>query len=66
MNEEKLCRYCKWLTGVKTPKGIECMNPEKQAEWERRKTLWMGEFRMPNARYKQPCANACKRYEPME
>lgn len=66
MTEEKVCADCKWLKGKKTGKGIECMQPDKQAEWDRRKTLWMGEFRMPNARYKPRSGKACKRFEPIE
>ena len=61
-----ICRDCKWLTGERTSNGIECMNPENQAKWEERMTLWMGEFRMPNAGWKHPSANACKRFEPIE
>lgn len=61
--EENKCRDCKWLTGKRTSHGYECMNPEKQAIWNERLTLWMGELRMPNARYKHPVAKACKRFE---
>ena len=58
------CKDCKWLTGKKTKAGVECMNPENQSKWLKKMYLWMGEFRQPNARYKQPCAPACKKFEP--
>lgn len=60
------CKDCRYLTGKRTARGVECMNPENQSEWLKRMNLWMGEFRMPNARYKQPSALACKKFKPKE
>ena len=67
MSEDKhICRECKWLKGERTSHGIECMQPDNQAKWDRNKTLWMGEYRMPHARWKHPIAQACKRFETIE
>lgn len=66
MNEEHKCRDCKWLTGRKNIRGIECMNPKNQEKWNKAKTLWMGELRKDSARYKQGSALACKKFEAKE
>lgn len=66
MTEEPKCRDCKWLTGRKTIRGIECMNPKNQEKWNKAKTLWMGELRKDSARYKQGSALACKKFEAKE
>lgn len=63
MTENK-CKECKWLTGARTRAGIECMQPDLQDKWNKIKTLWMGELRRDVARYKQPNAPACKRFDP--
>ena len=63
MNEEYKCKDCKWLTGQKNIRGIECMNPKLQEKWNKAKTLWMGELRKDTARYKQRNAPACKKFE---
>ena len=60
------CRDCKWWCGEVTRIGRECMQPENQAKWDHEKTLWMGEYRHPNARYKKAAALACKKFEPKE
>jgi hypothetical protein len=66
MTEEPKCRDCKWLTGKKNIRGIECMNPKNQEKWNKAKTLWMGELRKDSARYKQGSALACKKFEAKE
>ena len=66
MNEEYKCKDCKWLTGQKNIRGIECMNPVLQEKWNKAKTLWMGELRKDSARYKQGSALACKKFEAKE
>lgn len=63
MNEEYKCKDCKWLTGRKNIRGIECMNPVLQEKWNGAKNLWMGELRKDTARYKQRNAPACKKFE---
>lgn len=65
MTEEHKCKECRWLTGERKSIGVECMQPDKQEKWNNAKTLWMGEFRRDTARYKQPNAPACKKYEPI-
>lgn len=66
MNEEYKCKDCKWLTGQKNIRGVECMNPKLQEKWNKAKTLWMGELRKDTARYKQRNAPACKKFEAKE
>ena len=66
MNEEYKCKDCKWLTGRKNIRGIECMNPVLQEKWNGAKNLWMGELRKDTARYKQGSALACKKFEAKE
>jgi hypothetical protein len=66
MSEEYKCKDCKWLTGRKNIRGIECMNPVLQEKWNGAKTLWMGELRKDTARYKQRNAPACKKFEAKE
>lgn len=66
MTEEPKCRDCKWLTGKKNIRGIECMHPKNQEKWNKAKTLWMGELRKDSARYKQGSALACKKFEAKE
>ena len=66
MTEEYKCKDCKWLTGKKNIRGIECMNPKNQEKWNKAKTLWMGELRKDSARYKQGSALACKKFEAKE
>ena len=66
MNEEYKCKDCKWLTGQKNIRGIECMHPKNQEKWNKAKTLWMGELRKDTARYKQRNAPACKKFEAKE
>lgn len=66
MTEEYKCKDCKWLTGKKNIRGIECMHPKNQEKWNKAKTLWMGELRKDSARYKQGSAIACKKFEAKE
>ena len=66
MTEEYKCKDCKWLTGKKNIRGIECMHPKNQEKWNKAKTLWMGELRKDSARYKQGSALACKKFEAKE
>ena len=66
MTEEHKCKECRWLTGERKSRGVECMQPDKQEKWNKAKSLWMGEFRRDNARYKQPNAPACKKFEAKE
>lgn len=47
------CRDCKYLTGIESTIGVECMNENKQ-------------FRTKTARFKYPCAKACKLFERKE
>lgn len=63
MNEEYKCKDCKWLTGRKNIRGVECMNPVLQEKWNGQKNMWMGELRKDTARYKQRNAPACKKFE---
>ncbi len=63
IEEEHKCKECKWLTNeVRTPKGFECIQPEKKAMWDAKQASWMGEVRKIG-RYKQPNAPVCKRFE---
>lgn len=64
--EEHKCKECKWLTGEKKSIGVECLQPEKQKRWNEKRNLWMGEFRKDTARYKQPSALVCKKFEPID
>lgn len=67
LEEERKCKECKWLTDKdRTPHGYECMQPDKQKKWNKTRSLWMGELRRDTARYKQPNAPVCKKFEPIE
>lgn len=44
------CRDCKYLTGIKSTIGVECMNPTK-------------EFKTNTAHFKYPHTKACKLFE---
>ena len=47
------CRDCKWLKGLQTTIGVECLNPKKR--WQTK-----------TAKYKYPCTMACKLFEKEE
>lgn len=64
--EEHKCKECKWLIGERTSVGVECMQPDKQKKWNKTPMLWAGELRRNVARYKQPSALVCKKFEPID
>ena len=69
MTGHEKCRDCKWLTGKRSSIGIECMQPDNQKKWNekeevrRRANIY---FVKVVARYRQPSAKACKRFEGRE
>ena len=66
VEDEHKCKECKWLTGERTSVGVECMQPDKQEKWNKTPMLWAGELRRNVARYKQPSALVCKKFEPID
>lgn len=60
------CRECKHLIGRKSSVGIECMQADNQAKWnalEQKNIKANKLYPKVTARYKQPSAKACRRFE---
>ena len=60
------CKDCAHLCGRTSSVGIECMQPDNQKKWNEKQALLnaRGIARKVSARYKQPSAKACKKFEP--
>ena len=58
MRTYPVCGGCVYLTGHRSSVGIECLNPENQARWDRSINH--------TARYKYVSTKACKKYKAKE
>lgn len=60
------CKDCAHLCGRTSSVGIECMQPDNQKKWNEKQELLnsRGIARKVAARFKQPSAKACKKFEP--
>lgn len=60
------CKDCRFHCGRTSSVGRECMQPDNQAKWNEKQALLdaRGIARKITARFKQPSANACKKFEP--